>query len=86
MDTQTPESEPASIPVWAKPTDVPTAARATTELLIAAGVPEPAKVASRIGQGIFDCCDSTVPQCVADVLQAIRDVIAARPQTQEAKP
>lgn len=75
IDAPTVEPEPAQLPSWAKPVaDVAPAARALVAILEAAGVPEPAKAASRIGQRIFDRCDTTVPVCVLAVLRDIVDV------------
>lgn len=76
MDTQMPE--PTSIPAWASPTsDVPAASRALTQLLVAAGVKEPATATAKIGQGIFDRCDNTIPGIVHGVVEEIRDIVLA---------
>jgi hypothetical protein len=85
MDVVAGEPEPASMPAWAKPADVQGVAQMLIKLLAAAGVPDPAKLASGLGQAIFDRCDKTVPVCVHAALEDVYEVIAlARPQTQEA--
>ncbi len=77
MTVETVEPEPAALPAWARPADVPAASRTVVEFLSAAGVPEPAKATATIGQRIFDRCDNTIPVAVHRVLEEVRDVILA---------
>jgi hypothetical protein len=81
------EPRETPVPAWAKPTsDIPAASRALTQLLAAAGIPDPAKATAKIGQRLFDQCDNAIPVVVHGLIEEIRDVIfAVLPRSEEAE-
>ncbi len=70
-------AEPAQLPDWALPGNIKAVGVALVATLVAAGVEEPTRIASGIGQRCYEHCGDQIPEAVLAVLQDLAGTIAA---------